>query len=103
MAENGTDQESRGLQLPWEIVSDDHDKRLGRVRVLNAARELVAAAQPIVAALIVNRVNGALVCPRCEGQEYDLGSCSLCGNLGWLARDGERFEWADEFNAEYLS
>jgi transposase-like protein len=23
-------------------------------------------------------------CPRCEGQKYDRGSCSLCGNLGWL-------------------
>lgn len=23
-------------------------------------------------------------CPRCEGQSYDRGSCSLCGNLGFL-------------------
>ena len=25
-----------------------------------------------------------MTCPRCERQKYDRGSCSLCGNLGWL-------------------
>lgn len=34
----------RGLQLPWEIVSDDIDKRLGRVRVFNASNECVVEA-----------------------------------------------------------
>lgn len=29
-------------------------------------------------------------CPRCEGQKYDRGSCSLCGNVGWLCRCGGR-------------
>ena len=26
----------------------------------------------------------ATVCPRCEGQKYDAGSCSLCDNKGAL-------------------
>lgn len=25
-----------------------------------------------------------MTCPRCEGQQYDKGSCTLCGNLGFL-------------------
>ncbi len=24
------------------------------------------------------------VCPRCEGQKYDKGTCSLCNNTGWV-------------------
>lgn len=31
-----------------------------------------------------------IVCPRCEGQRYDRGSCALCGNVGWLDDGGER-------------
>lgn len=31
-----------------------------------------------------------IVCPRCEGQRYDVGSCGLCGNVGWLDENGER-------------
>ena len=30
-------------------------------------------------------------CPRCERQTYDVGSCSLCGNLGILDENGDRF------------
>jgi hypothetical protein len=30
-------------------------------------------------------------CPRCERQTYDVGSCGLCGNLGILDENGERF------------
>ena len=30
-------------------------------------------------------------CPRCERQTYDVGSCSLCGNLGVLDANGDRF------------
>jgi hypothetical protein len=37
------------------------------------------------------RLNGEwLVCPRCEGQRFDVGACGLCSNLGWLNADGER-------------
>jgi hypothetical protein len=25
-----------------------------------------------------------IICPRCDGQNHDVGSCSLCGNLGRL-------------------
>ena len=32
-----------------------------------------------------------ITCPRCEGQTYDRGSCSLCGNLGVLDENGDRF------------
>jgi len=32
-----------------------------------------------------------ITCPRCEGQKYDRGSCGLCGNLGVLDANGERF------------
>jgi hypothetical protein len=32
-----------------------------------------------------------ITCPRCEGQNYDRGSCGLCGNLGVLDENGERF------------
>lgn len=28
-------------------------------------------------------------CPRCEGQEYDRGSCGLCRNVGMLDANGE--------------
>jgi hypothetical protein len=31
-----------------------------------------------------------ITCSRCEGQKYDRGSCSLCGNLGILDENGER-------------
>lgn len=31
-----------------------------------------------------------IVCPRCEGQRYDRGSCGFCGNLGVLDEDGDR-------------
>lgn len=31
-----------------------------------------------------------IVCPRCEGQRYDVGSCALCGNTGVLDEHGEK-------------
>jgi hypothetical protein len=31
---------------------------------------------------------GCIVCPRCEGQVYDVGACGLCRNYGWLRWDG---------------
>lgn len=33
-----------------------------------------------------------MICPRCEGQMYDVGSCTPCGNLGYLNARGERIE-----------
>lgn len=34
--------------------------------------------------------NGPLiVCPRCEGQRFDVDACGLCGNVGWLNEDGD--------------
>lgn len=76
-------------ELPWELVEDDIDRKWGQARVLNAANELVCATQPVLAGLIVAAVNACIECPRCEGQEYDRGSCSLCRNVGWLGRNGE--------------
>lgn len=32
-----------------------------------------------------------ITCPRCDGQAYDVGSCGLCGNLGVLDANGDRF------------
>lgn len=32
---------------------------------------------------------GGIICPRCEGQKYDVGSCGVCGNVGWLDANGE--------------
>lgn len=34
---------------------------------------------------------GAIVCPRCEGQRYDVDACGACRNVGWLDRNGEAF------------
>ena len=63
------------------------------------------ATMPMVAALAIygeqaslpafvakaRRLNGEWgICPRCEGQRFDVGSCGLCGNLGWLNAEGER-------------
>lgn len=28
-----------------------------------------------------------MTCPRCEGQRHDVGSCAICGSLGWLCPD----------------
>ena len=28
------------------------------------------------------------MCPRCEGQRFDVGACSTCGNVGYLLEDG---------------
>lgn len=30
-------------------------------------------------------------CPRCERQTFDVGACSLCGNLGILDVNGDPF------------
>jgi hypothetical protein len=35
-----------------------------------------------------------IVCPRCEGQRYDVDSCGLCANTGYLAEDGGRLSYA---------
>jgi hypothetical protein len=32
-----------------------------------------------------------IICPRCEGQNHDVGSCLLCGNLGILDANADRF------------
>lgn len=42
------------------------------------------------------RAVGEIVCPRCEGQRYDRGSCGLCGNLGLLDANGDRITFAQE-------
>jgi hypothetical protein len=30
-----------------------------------------------------------IVCPRCECQRYDRGTCGLCGSIGTLDGDGD--------------
>lgn len=32
---------------------------------------------------------GWIVCPRCEGQRYDVDACGLCNNVGWLDENGD--------------
>ena len=36
-----------------------------------------------------------MICPRCDGQQYDRGSCSLCGNVGYLDEHGQRIAAAE--------
>lgn len=38
---------------------------------------------------IVEEPRHRVVCPRCEGQRYDRGSCGLCGNHGTLDENGD--------------
>lgn len=41
-------------------------------------------------------VPGLIICPRCEGQRYDRGSCGFCANTGYLREDGERLRYAEQ-------
>lgn len=37
-----------------------------------------------------------ILCPRCDGQAFDQGSCGLCGNCGYLKSEGaERLDHAE--------
>lgn len=29
------------------------------------------------------------MCPRCEGQRYDVDACGVCDNTGWLDENGD--------------
>lgn len=31
------------------------------------------------------------LCPRCEGQTHDIGSCGICQNTGILDEDGDPY------------
>lgn len=44
-----------------------------RIRDRIAAKRRQDAMQP-----------GRVICPRCEGQKYDQGSCAICENRGWV-------------------
>lgn len=82
--------------LPWEHVEDNADRWVGQARILDARNELVCVTSPDRATLIVAAVNACIMCPRCEGQEYDRRSCLMCGNVGWLDRNGEALGEADD-------
>lgn len=34
---------------------------------------------------------GGIVCPRCEGQRFDVETCGVCRNVGWLNGNAEAF------------
>lgn len=46
------------------------------------------------------------LCPRCEGQEHDVGSCGLCKNTGLIDGNGNSYRQAPGFEVtprEFIS
>jgi hypothetical protein len=44
-----------------------------------------------------------VICPRCEGQRFDVGSCALCGNVGHLDEEGNRIESLADIRDAYVA
>lgn len=44
-----------------------------------------------------------MICPRCEAQRYDVGSCATCGNIGYLTEDAEQIDTPRKLLDTYLA
>lgn len=75
--------------------------RMAESRASHAGDQLTAALRALVACAShltalgrpdlspIGDYGDLIECPRCEGQKYDRGSCSLCLNVGMLDVNGE--------------
>ncbi len=66
---------------PWSEVEELEERALAVADVLAARVRELTEPEP---------KKEYIKCPRCEGQTYDRGSCSLCSNVGWLDKHGDR-------------
>lgn len=66
-----------------EPIADPRPAIKGNGRVLNLHDRIAGVPELIM-------------CPRCEGQAFDKGSCGMCGNTGYLrSHDGERLDFVE--------
>jgi protein gp37 len=72
----------------WLGVSIENARFTWRADVLRAIPAAVRflSCEPLLGSLFPE----SFECPRCEGQRYDVGSCSLCANRGRLDDRGSR-------------
>jgi DNA repair exonuclease SbcCD ATPase subunit len=76
--------------------ADRAEAQLARCREAHRqlAIDFTAAASHLIA-LGRRDLTSLIECPRCEVQKYDVGSCGLCRNLGWLNENGEALALAE--------
>jgi protein gp37 len=76
---------ARNVWLGTSIENARYTYRADILRETPAAVRFISA-EPLLGSLFPR---GTSECPRCEGQRFDVGSCGLCENRGWLDAQGE--------------
>lgn len=87
-----------GMHCP-ECHGFERPDLFAEVRLAQLKRERAAAIKSLVDCashltelgrpdLAPYRMADLIVCPRCEGQRYDIGNCGVCENVGWLDECG---------------